>query len=107
MLRIPRTFVLMVSCYALEAHAHADSITLTGIITQSQNDQPGNPAISNTSLNAINDGDSYSATLDFSGSISMAGSYALTGALFSDPSGPASENGFGSGTMIRSASRLV
>jgi hypothetical protein len=91
-------FVLMLSGFALTAHA--DSITLTGTITQSQNDQPGTPAINNTSLNNINDGDSYSATLDFSGSILMAGSYSLTGALFSDPSGPASENGFGSGTVV-------
>lgn len=97
MLRIFRTITLMISVSVLAAHA--DQITVTGTITQSQNDQPGNPAINNTSLNNIKDSDSYSATLDFNGSISGIGTFALTGASFTDPSGPASENGFGSGTI--------
>ena len=80
--------------------AHADSIVLTGSITQSQNDQPGNPAVNNTSLNKINDGDLYSATLNFTGSILAPGTYSMTGASFNDPTGPASEHGFDSGTLV-------
>jgi hypothetical protein len=105
MFRLLRFLVLMVSGCALAAYA--DNITLTGIITQSQNDQPGNPAINNPILNNINDGNSYSATLNFTGSILTPGSYSLTGALFSDPSGPASENGFSSGTIVISQSSGV
>jgi hypothetical protein len=84
--------------------ARADSFTFTGTITQSQNDQPGNSAINNPSLNNVNDGDSYSATLAFNGSIVGPGSYSLTSALFSDPTGPASEDGFDSGTIVISQS---
>lgn len=81
----------------------ADSITLTGVITQSQNDQPGNPAINNPTLNNINDGEAYSLALNFAGSITSPGSFALTGGLFSDPNDPAgnaTESGFGSGTLV-------
>lgn len=87
--------------------AQADNITLTGTITQSQNDQPGNPAVNNPSLNNVNDGDAYSATLMFNGSILAPGTYSLTGALFNDPAGPATENGFDSGTIVISQSGAV
>jgi hypothetical protein len=105
MFRLLRAIVLMVSGVTLAVHA--DNITLTGTITQSQNDQPGNPAVNNPSLNNINDGNSYSATLNFTGSILLPGSYSLTGALFSDPTGPATENGFTSGTIVISQSSGV
>ena len=81
----------------------ADSITLTGVITQSQNDQPGNPSVNNPALNNINDGEAYSVSLNFDGSITIPGSFALTGGLFRDPNDPAgnaTEGGFGSGTLV-------
>lgn len=87
----------------------ADSITLTGVITQSQNDQPGNPAISNPTLNNINDGEAYSLALNFAESMTTPGSFALSGGLFSDPNDPAgnaTESGFGSGTLV-SRNRLA
>ena len=97
--------VLSVLICALEARA--DNFTVTGTITQSQNDQPGNPAINNPSLNNVNDGDAYSATFTFNGAILSPGNYSLTGAVFSDPTGPASENGFDSGTIVISQSGEV
>lgn len=81
----------------------ADSITLTGVITQSQNDQPGNPAVNNPTLNNINDSEAYSLALNFDGPITTAGSFALTGGLFSDPNDPVgngTESGFSSGTLV-------
>lgn len=99
-----RLCALVLAALICALGARADNFTVTGTITQSQNDQPGNPAINNPSLNNVNDGDSYSATLSFSGSILGPGSYSLTSALFSDPSGPASENGFDSGTIVISQS---
>ena len=102
-----RLYALALTVLICAIGATADIITLTGTVTQSQNDQPGNPAINNPSLNNVNDGDAYSATLIFNGSILTPGTYSLTGALFSDPAGPASENGFGSGTIVISQSGAV
>jgi PEP-CTERM motif len=76
-------------------NAHADDITVAGTITQSTSDGTG-PAVNNPSLNNIADGDAYTLTLDFTGSITAPGTYNLTGGtlVFSDPSAPASETSF-------------
>jgi hypothetical protein len=49
-------------------------------------------------LNSIADGDAYSVTIDFSGSVTSLGTHALLSAIlgFSDPAAPASEMSFGS-----------
>jgi len=78
---------------------YADTITVSGAITQSTADGTG-PAVNNTSLNNIRDQSTYTVTLDFTGSISGLGTYDLatnvSGAsmVFSDASAPATETAF-------------
>ena len=63
--------------------AWADTITFGGTITQSTPDGTG-PAINNTSLNAIADGNAYTVNLTFSGLLLLVpGTYNLTGASLS------------------------
>jgi len=73
----------------------ADEVSVSGTITQSTADGTG-PAVNNPSLNNIADGDTYTVTLDFAGSITTTGTYDLTGAslVFSDPAAPATESSF-------------
>lgn len=75
--------------------AAADTITVSGTITQSTADGTG-PAVNNASLNAISDGDTYAISLDFAGSITAPGTYDLTGGslTFGDPTASASETAF-------------
>jgi hypothetical protein len=75
--------------------ARADGITVTGAITQSTQDGTG-PAVNNTSLNNIADGDAYTLSLNFAGAIAGPGTLDLTGGslTFSDPPAPASETSF-------------
>jgi len=75
--------------------ANADTITIGGAISQSIQDGTG-PAVNNAGLNNIVDGDSYTITLDFTGSISGTGTYDLTGAAlsFTDPTASAIETSF-------------
>lgn len=77
--------------------ATADAITIGGVITQSTSDGTG-PAANNPSLNNILDGDLYSITVGFAGSITSPGTYPLASPtlLFSDSSAAASESSFGS-----------
>ena len=76
--------------------ASADAITFGGIITQSVEDGTG-PAVNNPQLNKIQDGDAYTISLSFIGSIASPGTYTLTGAglTFCDPAAPTSETNFG------------
>jgi hypothetical protein len=74
----------------------ADTIVVDGTITQSTQDGTG-PAVNNPSLNNILDGDAYSVTLDFTGSITAPGTYtSFTGVDFSDLGSSADESSFGS-----------
>ena len=76
--------------------AFADEMSFSGVITQSTADGTG-PAVNNPSLNNIADGDAYTVTLDFPGSITGAGAFnPLTGATMSfvDLAASASENTF-------------
>src|SRR5215470_1925279 len=75
----------------------ADLITISGEITQSAPDGTG-PAANNPSLNNILDGQAYTIALSFAGSISVPGTYDLTGSnlLFSVSGAPASESSFDS-----------
>lgn len=74
----------------------ADTISISGVITQSTQDGTG-PAVNNPSLNQIADGDSFTLLLKFSGAITSPGIYALPVAMlvFSDPAATASESAFG------------
>jgi len=89
-------FVVLLAFTALAQSAQADTITFGGEITQSTSDGTG-PATNNTSLNTIADGDAYTVTLTFGGSLLLTpGTYDLTGAslLFSVPTAPAIESAF-------------
>ena len=81
----------------LANNALADTITFSGFITQSTPDGTG-LAVNNPSLNAISDGDSFLATLTFTGSITAPGTYGLPGATlkFFDSSASVSETSFSS-----------
>jgi hypothetical protein len=95
---LSRVWHLLVPCLAIcsfGSPAYADVVTFGGAITQSTADGTG-PAINNPSLNAIQDGDSYSVTLNVNGSINSPGTYTnFTGAMFSDVAASASETSFG------------
>lgn len=76
--------------------ALADEVTFSGVITQSTADGTG-PAVNNPSLNNIADGDAYTVTLDFPGSITGAGTFnPLAGATMSfvDAAASATETAF-------------
>jgi PEP-CTERM motif len=77
--------------------AYASEITVTGMVTQSTSDGTG-PAVNNPSLNSIADGQTYTLSLDFAGSITGPGTYDLTGGslVFSDLAAAASESSFSS-----------
>lgn len=80
---------------ALANSAMADTITFSGLITQSTSDGTG-PAVNNPSLNNIMDGDHFAVSLTFNGSVSAPGTYSsLSGATltFSDTSASVSEPG--------------
>lgn len=76
--------------------AAADVISFGGLITQSTSDGTG-PAVNNPSLNNILDGEQYTVTVNFTGSVTVPGTYALSSASisFSVPGAPASETSFG------------
>lgn len=74
---------------------YADSITLSGTVSQPN----FNPPASNSGLDNIQIGDSYTVTLNFAGAINAAGNYTLDSATFSDAAAGASENGFNSGSI--------
>jgi hypothetical protein len=74
--------------------ACAGVILLSGTVTQSTQDGTG-PAVNNGSLNSIQNGDSYIATLTFGGGLSGPGLYQLTAAAFQDLTAGVGEAGFG------------
>jgi hypothetical protein len=77
--------------------ARADTISFSGSISQSTSDGTG-PAVNNPDLNDIQDGDLFTVTLDFAGSINAPGTYPLAGfsLLFEDSSSPVAESSFDS-----------
>ncbi|MGA3025684.1 MAG: PEP-CTERM sorting domain-containing protein [Bryobacteraceae bacterium] len=78
---------------------HAGTITITGTMTQDTADV-GSPAVANPSLNNILDGDSYSVTLNFAGTLTgPVTDDPLVSASFSDASAGALENGFFPGSL--------
>ena len=95
--RKPLWFCLPAAIFALwfAKVAVGDTIVFSGGITQSTPDGTG-PADNNTSLNNIQDLQTYTVTLVFPGSITGPGTYDLTGSAltFSVPSAPATETGF-------------
>ena len=82
--------------------AAANVIAFSGSITQSTSDGTG-PAVNNPALNLIADGDPFTVTLNFAGSISSPGTYPLTlmgaGMIFQDPTVQAIENAFVSASL--------
>ena len=92
-----RRLVMGLAVCGLASVADADVIAFGGKITQSTPDGTG-PAVNNPSLNNVQDTQAYTVTLLFPGTITMPGTYNLTGSslTFNDPSAPASETAFGS-----------
>jgi PEP-CTERM motif len=95
-----------VAAFCFTGVASADLITFGGLITQSTADT-GNQAVNNPGLNSIVDGDAYSVTLNYNGSITAPGTYTnfqppvsclaasvSSAACFSDSAAPASETAF-------------
>jgi hypothetical protein len=97
-------FIAYLAAWAFTYIADADVIAFGGVITQSIQDGTG-PAVNNTGLNSILDGDVYTVTLDFAGPIIAPGTYQSTGAnmVFRDLTASVSETSFDS-TSITVAS---
>jgi len=75
-------------------------MTIVGAINQSVQDGTG-PAVNNTDLNSITDGDSYTVNLSFLGSISSPGTFDLTdfNVTFGTSAAGLVERGFNSATV--------
>jgi hypothetical protein len=93
-----QTFLVAILPFLGCGVTYASAITVGGAITQDTQDV-GIPAVANPGLNNILDGDSYSTVLNFSGDITLPGTYALTSILFTDAAAGASEAAFVSGSM--------
>lgn len=93
---LPAVLVIAWIC-CVAPRGFADTLSISGVITQSTQDGTG-PAVNNLALNNISDGDPFTITVQFTGSFTSPGTYALPAAtvLFSDPSTPAIESAFGS-----------
>ena len=89
-------FAGLMAC-AMTNVAAADVITFSGAITQSTSDGSG-PAVNNSGLNNIQDGDAFTVTLDFLGSIGAPGTYLLSpfSLLFHDSTASVDESSFDS-----------
>jgi len=88
--------IALILCAGVSHVSYADTIVISGYITQSSQDGTG-PAVNNASLNNIADGDSWQLSLLFDGAILAPGTYSnLTNSslTLSDPSAGASENDF-------------
>jgi hypothetical protein len=97
MIRFARATCLLTLC--LTGFAHAGSITLTGIVTQSTADSMV-PAMSNPSLNNIADGDLFKITMNFAGLIGAPSSTSLSYVAFADTTNAGGENAFISGKLV-------
>lgn len=91
------TRLAILAVCALCGQAAADTYTFVGVVTQSDADASAT-SIDNPTLNNVADGDPFTMTLTFTGSLAGAGTFDLsTGTLaFQDPKAPASETGFNS-----------
>jgi hypothetical protein len=76
----------------------ADTLTIGGVINQSVQDGTG-PAENNPDLNHISDGDFYTVSFSFTGSVTSPGLYQLTGLSFSTAGGVV-EKDFSSGSLL-------
>jgi hypothetical protein len=88
------------------ATLRADTVIVTGTITQSTQESTG-PAVNNPGLNNILDGDPFSVTFGFDGAITAPGTYnALTGTslIFNDATAGATESSFTSESLTISES---
>jgi hypothetical protein len=88
-------FRIALACCGLAVAGSATTISFGGKIIQSTQDGTG-PAMNNPSLNNIKDGQDYTVTLTFAGSITAPGTYNLTGSslIFAVPTAPATEPSF-------------
>jgi len=90
------TFRIALACCGLAVAASASTISFGGAIIQSTQDGTG-PAVNNPTLNSIQDLQTYTATLTFTGFITAPGTYDLTGSslVFAVPAAPSTESSFG------------
>jgi hypothetical protein len=92
--------LLVIGCASVSLHASETTIVVGGTITQSTQDGTG-PAVNNPSLNNIMDGDAYTLSLVFTGSITGPGTYTnFTSADFTDLTNPADESSFISQSLV-------
>ncbi len=91
------TRLVILAICALARQTAADTLTFAGFITQSDADGAVT-SVNNPSLNKVADGDPYTVTLAFPGSLPGAGTFDLSsGTLaFNDPKAPATETSFNS-----------
>jgi hypothetical protein len=89
------SLIIVIALCGVARPAAADTITFSGTITQLQDESV--PATNNPALNDIQLGDAYMVTLAFAGSITMPGTYSLTGSslTFADGAAGATETSFG------------
>jgi hypothetical protein len=95
-LRAGWTLIAVLAACGVAGQASAEEITFGGAITQSTQDGTG-PAVNNPTLNGIKDGDFYTVTLDFPGSLTSPGAFdPLAGATltFLDTAAGAGESAF-------------
>jgi hypothetical protein len=88
-------FIVIVALCGVARVAAADTITISGTISQAQDESV--PATNNPALNDIAIGDAYTVTLTFAGSITAPGTYNLSGGslTFTDAAAGATETSFG------------
>jgi len=98
--KLPASLFGLLLCCLSVMPLRADTITITGLITQSVQDGTG-PAVNNPDLNGVIDGDTYTVEFSFLGSISSPGTHNLTDVIFSfsTASTGLTENQFNVATM--------
>jgi len=96
--------IIFLILFFLPRFAAADSIVFQGSISQSTADGTG-PAVNNASLNNISDGDAFTVSIDFPGSIISSGTFPFSGAtvIFTDTTAGVAETNFGVSSITVSA----
>jgi hypothetical protein len=94
--------IIFLTLFFLPQFAAADSIVFQGSITQSTPDGTG-PAVNNASLNNISDGDTFTVSVDFAGSITSSGTFPVAAVIFTDTTAGAVEANFGASSITVSA----
>jgi len=100
--------IIFLTLFFLPRFAAADSIVFQGSISQSTADGTG-PAVNNASLNNISDGDTFTVSIDFPGSVTSSGTFPFSGAtvIFTDTTAGVAETNFGVSSFTVSADGVL